>query len=109
MVSHRDHHSVVVVIDNKAGVYGKRAVATLVQGLAWVRGCAGAGVNTGECGGCACVNTDEWVGRACGGRACMTYVWDYMNVGGDAGRDDVRKMRGTVQLGQMALETGRTH
>ena len=63
----------------------------------------------GECGGGACVNADERVGRACGGHACMTYVWEYVNVGGDARRGDVRKMRGTVQLGQMALETGRTH
>ena len=93
VVSHWDHHSVVVVIDNNTGVCGKRAVATLVQGLAWV---------------CGCRCEHGWMWCVCV-RACMTYVWDYMNMGGDAGRGDVQKMQGMVQLGQMALETGQMH
>ena len=57
-MSHRDHHSVVVVIDNKAGVCGKRVVVTLVKGWCWC-----ASVNTGEC---ACVQANVVSVHECG-------------------------------------------
>ena len=53
-----------------------------------------------------------WMNRQAGhagGGACMIGVWECVNAGGHAGRDDVWEVRGAVQLGQMALETDGTH
>ena len=69
VVSHWDHHSVVVVIDNNTGVCGKRAVATLVQGLAWVCGCRS------EHGWMWCVCVCAWL--MCG----ITWTWVGMQEG----------------------------